>query len=431
MAQRAAALVVGRHNVGVATKAAGSADTRASDADPLDLVEAAADELYGLAPDAFTAQRGELAKQARASGDKAAAAEIAKLRKPTVPAWLVNLLAREESGELADLLALGEQLREAQAQLLGPRMKELSQQASVAVKGLSRRAAELADAAGQAVTAAVDRDVEQTLRAALADPQAEAAVSSGRLTRALAYAGFGEVDVTAATATPLRPGASVAPGGARARRGGTAGSLDASGRSGAAPAAADVAEEAARVADDAAAGVEIGESGAPEAVAADHAAVEPASASEAAASEAPTATESSRTGVGPSRRTESAGAERTRGGCAPTHVKRSASKATLAKPAPAGTAARDREAVLEARRAEDAAAQAAHEEAVRAADAATEAARAAEALVGELQDRLAQARKDAVVAARDEGTARRAEQRAARAAREAAAALRTALAKQG
>ncbi|HKG49740.1 MAG TPA: hypothetical protein VKB14_04830 [Actinomycetales bacterium] len=424
----------------MATKAAGSADTRASDADRLDLVEAAADELYGLAPDAFTAQRGELAKQARASGNKGAAAEIAKLRKPTVPAWLVNLLAREESGELADLLALGEQLREAQAQLLGPRMKELSQQASVAVKGLSRRAAELGDAAGQAVTAAVDRDVEQTLRAALADPQAEAAVSSGRLTRALAYAGFGEVDVTAATATPLRPGASVTPGRASARRGDTSGSSDTSSSSGAAPAAEHVvgeevvAEEAGPATDDAAAadaGIEIGEAAGAAEVADDHAAAEPASAAGATTSVAPTATAASRTGAGPSQRTESAGPQRAPAGRAPTQTKRSASKPAPLKPATAETATRDREAVLEARRAEDAAAQAAHEEAVRAAERATEAAQAAEALVGELQDRLAQARQDAVVAAREAATAHRAEQRAARAAREAAAALRATLAKHG
>jgi len=44
---------------------------------------------------------------------------------------------------------------------------------------------------------------------------------------------------------------------------------------------------------------------------------------------------------------------------------------------------------------------------------------------------LAQARQDAVVAAREAATAHRAEQRAARAAREAAAALRATLAKHG
>ena len=118
-------------------------------------VEAAADELYGLAPDAFTSRRTELTKAARAAGDKAAATNIGAMRKPTVPAWLVNLLVREAADDLAGLLALGEQLREAQAQLQGPRIKELSGQASAAVQRLSRRAAELAAGRGQAVTASV------------------------------------------------------------------------------------------------------------------------------------------------------------------------------------------------------------------------------------------------------------------------------------
>ncbi len=46
--------------------------------------------------------------------------------------------------------------------------------------------------------------MEETLRAALADPNAALAVASGHLTRALSYAGLGEVDIEAATATPLR-----------------------------------------------------------------------------------------------------------------------------------------------------------------------------------------------------------------------------------
>jgi chromosome segregation ATPase len=53
----------------------------------------------------------------------------------------------------------------------------------------------------------------------VADEQAALAVGSGRLTRALAYSGFGDVDVTAATATPIRSAPSArASGPARSRR---------------------------------------------------------------------------------------------------------------------------------------------------------------------------------------------------------------------
>ena len=52
-------------------------------------------------------------------------------------------------------------------------------------------------------TATVRDQVTSTLTAAVADPTAEAAVTSGRLVSPLSYAGFGEVDLTDAVATPL------------------------------------------------------------------------------------------------------------------------------------------------------------------------------------------------------------------------------------
>ena len=67
-------------------------------------LEQVADELYALAPAAFTAARDEQAGQARASGDADLAGEIKKLRRPTVSAWLVNLLAREDGGQMDELL---------------------------------------------------------------------------------------------------------------------------------------------------------------------------------------------------------------------------------------------------------------------------------------------------------------------------------------
>jgi hypothetical protein len=355
-------------------------------------VDAAADELYGLALDQFLPRRTELAKAARAAGDKSAATEIGALRKPTVPAWLMNLLAREAADDLGALLELGEQLREAQSQLLGPRIKELSQQAHAAVSGLSRRASEIAESRGQSVTAAADRDIEQTLRAALADPQAELAVASGRLTRALAYAGFGEVDVTAATSTPL--GRTTARPVARSR--GAEGDQAAGPEEAAAPGAAEREESA----QPAVAGAGDKDSG-----------------DRAASAQAGEPTTTRLTSVGG----RSAG--KSRAGSA-----RAGSKATAGDRGASAQADREQaaRARAEAARAEDAAARAEHEQAVAAAEAAARAAREAEALVGELQERLAQARRDAADAVRAEETAWRAEQRAARAAREAAAALRMA-----
>ena len=167
-----------------------------------------------MAPGEFTARRGELAKQARADKDGAAAKTIRALRRPTAPASLVNALVREHGDEVDRLHTVGEELRAAQSALDGARMKQLSSDRTAMVEALSRRAAELASARDQQVTASVRHEVEETLRAAVADPDAAEAVASGQLTRALTYSGLGEVDVSGATAT--RPAAKPPKGEAKA-----------------------------------------------------------------------------------------------------------------------------------------------------------------------------------------------------------------------
>ena len=164
-------------------------------------VESAAAELYALPPGEFTARRTALAAEAKSGGDAAAAKAIGALRRPTVSAWLVNQLVRGEEGAEDDVDALeqlGTDLREAQAQLDGARMKELTQQRHSLVASLVRRAGRI-----QSLSASVQREVEETFGAAVADEQAAGAVLSGRLTRALVYSGFGEVDVSDSTATPV------------------------------------------------------------------------------------------------------------------------------------------------------------------------------------------------------------------------------------
>jgi len=172
--------------------------------DVVDL-EDATTELYALTPAEFTARRTELAARARKEGEKDLAKAISELRRPTVSAWLVNQLARGAGGadeEIQELEELGTELRAAQAELDGPRMKELTKQRQKLVAALVRRADTIGDD-DQKVSAGVRRELEETFGAAVADEQASLAVTSGRLTRALVYAGFGEVDVTAATATPV------------------------------------------------------------------------------------------------------------------------------------------------------------------------------------------------------------------------------------
>jgi hypothetical protein len=160
--------------------------------------------LYAEPPAGFTARRSELAAEALREDNRELAELVKQLRKPTVAAWLVNQLARSGS-DLEELLDLGDRMRQAQANMDGRRMTELGRERQQLIPRLLRRARAVAAGHGQSWTAGLEREVEATVVAAMADARAAAAVASGKLTRALSYAGLGEVDVTDATATPPAP----------------------------------------------------------------------------------------------------------------------------------------------------------------------------------------------------------------------------------
>jgi hypothetical protein len=174
-------------------------------------IDQVAGELYALSPDDFRAARDERAAQARDSGDKTLAREITALRRPAVSAWLVNLLAREAASQIDELLALGESLRDAQEALDGARLRELSIQRRELVAAMVSEAKRLADRAGRTVSLQVEREVEATLQAALAGPDAAAAVSAGRLASPLSYAGLGGGEAVPLRPHPKRDGVAPAP----------------------------------------------------------------------------------------------------------------------------------------------------------------------------------------------------------------------------
>jgi hypothetical protein len=172
-------------------------------------VDEVADELYALAPRDFIAARDARSKEAKAAGDPAAAKQIAGLRKPTVVAWVANLLVRRRADDVAPLLELGDALREATATLSGPQLRELSRQRHQVIAALVQHARTLAQDEGQRVTEDVARGLEETLAAALADPDAGELLRQGRLTDALHHSGFGgsgEASATSGTPAGARSG---------------------------------------------------------------------------------------------------------------------------------------------------------------------------------------------------------------------------------
>ncbi|MFG6402161.1 transposase [Microbacterium sp. P04] len=157
-----------------------------NDAGELDAIAA---ELYVLAPAEFTAARN--ARASAASGSLAT--QVKALRKPTVSAWAVNLLARD--GQLGEAVELSHALREAQDDLDAPELARLGAQRRALVAGLARRAAQLAESAGTTLSATAQEDVVKTVNAAVVDPGAAAAVLTGRLVRPVEAAGTDDAEL--------------------------------------------------------------------------------------------------------------------------------------------------------------------------------------------------------------------------------------------
>ncbi|MBG6067968.1 hypothetical protein [Micromonospora ureilytica] len=152
-------------------------------------------QLYRTPPDRFVAARDAAVAEARRAGDLTTARELARLRRPTVAAWLVNLLAIRRPELVADLVQLADALRVAQRELRGPRLRELSAQRRAVVGALVVEVRKLAAAEPDAPPASrlPLAEVEATLNAAFSDVEVAEQVRAGRLLRAASYAGFGEV----------------------------------------------------------------------------------------------------------------------------------------------------------------------------------------------------------------------------------------------
>jgi hypothetical protein len=129
-------------------------------------LDAVAVELYGLTPGEFTAARNQLAKTV---GGQIGAA-INALRKPTLAAWLANLLVRSDPNGVNALTELGDELRAAHLSADGARLRAPTPKRHALVKMLVASATAEARNLGRTVTPAVVDRLTETLDAALIDP---------------------------------------------------------------------------------------------------------------------------------------------------------------------------------------------------------------------------------------------------------------------
>jgi hypothetical protein len=158
--------------------------------DERDLADIAV-ELYAVKPDEFIAARDEHVRRARESGRASLAKAVAALRRPNQSAWLINQLARDQAEAVDELFDLGDSLRAAHQHGDGAELQKISAERRKAEAALIRRARALGAQAGIDVTADMARETEETLAAALASPEVAEEVRAGRLTKPVAYSGFG------------------------------------------------------------------------------------------------------------------------------------------------------------------------------------------------------------------------------------------------
>jgi hypothetical protein len=158
-----------------------------------------ADELYALGLGDFTPARDAKAKQLKGTD---LAPKVKTLKKPSLAAWVVNLLVRHETEQVEQVLTVGAALREAQASMSGDELRALTKQRRQLTAAVTTRARALAREHGQKVTEAVAEQVEATLTASMVDADCAAAVRSGLLVTALSATGVDEVELDRAVAAP-------------------------------------------------------------------------------------------------------------------------------------------------------------------------------------------------------------------------------------
>ena len=157
-------------------------------------LDEAADQLYGSSLDDFVSERTRLVKELRATGEAEEAATLAKSRKPTVAAWVLNQLARRNRRDIDLLLDAGHRLRDAQATALSGQDRDAFERArktqSDMLRLLRAAAERLLEEERRGASASVLNQVEEALRAAAISETGREALARGRFVEPPRAEGF-------------------------------------------------------------------------------------------------------------------------------------------------------------------------------------------------------------------------------------------------
>jgi hypothetical protein len=159
-----------------------------SDAAGLEVMKAA--DLFALPLDRFTEARDNLSRRLKAEGDEEGARQVSAMRKPSVAAWALNRVAREDPEAVAGLLESHRKLREAGSR---QQVEEASRQRRELVARLTDEAMSGLDSRSLQTRDRINR----TLLAVATDQEGEASLEAGTLVRELepTGGGWGEIDL--------------------------------------------------------------------------------------------------------------------------------------------------------------------------------------------------------------------------------------------
>jgi hypothetical protein len=142
-------------------------------------------------------ERNALAKQLRADGDKAAADEVRRLKKPTVPAWAINHAVQADPDSARRVIEAGERLAAAQQQGDGDELRGAMEAGQSAIEEMMERVQEALRSEDQDRPGNVDR-ARETLRAVATDEQLREEFEAARIAKDREAIGFGAAPTTAA-----------------------------------------------------------------------------------------------------------------------------------------------------------------------------------------------------------------------------------------
>jgi hypothetical protein len=148
-----------------------------------------------LPPDEFVVARDRLAGELKDAGKAEEAAEVKKLRRPSIVAWAVNAASRERPQDVAALREAGQELRRAQRKALsgggGEDLRRATDDRRVLIQTLADAGVEAIGARGGA-----HRDaIAETFDAASVDDELGQRLQAGILDReARPTAGFGAIE---------------------------------------------------------------------------------------------------------------------------------------------------------------------------------------------------------------------------------------------